>query len=61
MELAYISQWHVYGSRSHCHIIVCLLRDQVKHYCQEKLMPRILMANRKERTYVSHCFALVLM
>lgn len=24
-------------------------RDQVKHYCQEKLMPRILMANREER------------
>jgi len=25
-----------------------LLRDQVKLYCQSKLMPRILEANRKE-------------
>lgn len=25
-----------------------MLRDQVRHYCQEKLMPRIVMANRLE-------------
>ena len=27
--------------------LIC--RDQVNHYCQEKLMPRVLMANRHER------------
>lgn len=26
-----------------------IMRDQVHHYCQEKLMPRILMANRHEQ------------
>lgn len=26
----------------------CMLRDQFKSYCQEKLMPRILLANRDE-------------
>jgi glutaryl-CoA dehydrogenase len=25
-----------------------IMRDQVRHYCQEKLMPRVLMANRNE-------------
>jgi glutaryl-CoA dehydrogenase len=25
-----------------------LIRDQFRAYCQEKLMPRVLMANRKE-------------
>jgi len=25
-----------------------MLRDQFKSYCQEKLMPRILLANRNE-------------
>ena len=28
--------------------VMWLCRDQVRHYCQEKLMPRILMANRHE-------------
>ena len=28
-------------------------RDQVHHYCQEKLMPRVLLANRNERTLTS--------
>lgn len=28
-----------------------LVRDQFKSYCQEKLMPRILMANRHESNY----------
>lgn len=27
-----------------------LMRDQVKSYCQQKLMPRILEANRHERS-----------
>ena len=25
-----------------------LMRDQVRQYCQEKLMPRVIEANRKE-------------
>lgn len=25
-----------------------LIRDQMRHYCQDKLMPRILLANRNE-------------
>lgn len=30
------------------HYFVDLFRDQVRHYCQEKLMPGIIMANRHE-------------
>jgi len=26
-----------------------IMRDQVTSYCEEKLMPRVLMANRNER------------
>jgi len=27
-----------------------MIRDQFRDYCQEKLMPRIIEANRKEST-----------
>ena len=29
-----------------------MLRDQFRNYCQEKLMPRILMANRNEGLWI---------
>ena len=30
-----------------------MMRDQVASYCSEKLMPRVLMANRNERKSVT--------
>lgn len=40
-----------------------LIRDQVRSYCQEKLFPRILLANRNEsnfeRTYLTTWFFLL--
>lgn len=33
-----------------------MIRDSFRDYCQEKLMPRILMANRHERK--QHCLIL---
>ena len=30
-----------------------MVRDQFRNYCQEKLMPRIIEANRKESTILS--------
>ena len=43
-----------------------MVRDQFRSYCQEKLMPRIIEANRKESTsvcstckYVIHSMVLV--
>ena len=30
-----------------------MMRDQVASYCAEKLMPRVLMANRNERKLLS--------
>lgn len=33
-----------------------MIRDSFRDYCQEKLMPRILMANRHERKRSTHLF-----
>lgn len=35
-----------------------MIQDQFKEYCQEKLMPRILLANRNEGNYI-FCFEVV--
>jgi len=32
-----------------------MLRDQFRNYCQDKLMPRILLANRNEGK-IGHCW-----
>lgn len=29
-----------------------MIRDSFRDYCQEKLMPRVLLANRHERTFI---------
>ena len=35
------------------------LRDQVRQYCDEKLSPRILMANREERRNIPSVYVSV--
>ena len=35
------------------------IRDQFRSYCQDKLMPRILMANRKESTILMTLYKLL--
>lgn len=34
-----------------------MIRDSFRDYCQEKLMPRILMANRHERELNTHAWS----
>ena len=38
--------------------LTLLYRDQVRQYCEEKLMPRVLEANRRERESYSYVLSL---